>query len=62
MGGPEWMLVVVGGPILLAAAFIWALLNNRRRSAAQKARTEDATRELYRQEDRADKEREAPRS
>ena len=53
-----WGIVIVIGPILLAAAIIWAMVNNRqtRRGAA---RTEAATRDLYREQDAADK-REGP--
>ena len=45
------------GPIVLGAVLLWALLNNRR-SKGQERRTEEATREMYKQQERDDK---APR-
>lgn len=53
-GGGIWGFVVIGGPILLALALIWAKLNNRRSNASER-RTEEATRNLYEQQDREDK-------
>lgn len=49
-----WPVITILGPIVLAVAIIWAILNNRRSKAAE-ARTEAATRELYEQQDREDK-------
>ena len=42
------------GAALLAAAIAWAMLNNRQ-SKGEHRRTEEATRDLYREQDRADK-------
>lgn len=39
----EWGIMTIAGPILLGLVLAWAMLNNRR-SAAEKRRTEDATR------------------
>lgn len=50
-----WGVMTIVGPILLGLALIYAILANRRRSAADRRRTEEATRELYREEDRAEK-------
>ncbi|HEX8301841.1 hypothetical protein [Sphingomonas sp.] len=46
------------GPILLAAAIIWAMLHNRG-TRAEVQRTEDATREMYDAQDADDKVRDA---
>lgn len=56
MPGTFWGIMTIVGPILLGLVLLWALLHNRR-SRAEKARTERATRELYEQLDREDKER-----
>jgi hypothetical protein len=46
--GSLWSLATILGPILLAAAIVWALMRNRRRDTPQDvARTEAATHELY---------------
>jgi hypothetical protein len=50
-------ILVILGPILLAAAIAWAMLRNRG-SRADIERTEAATRERYEQQDREDKARE----
>jgi len=49
-----WGVVTVLGPILLALALIFGIVANRR-SAAEKRRTEQATHDLYVEEDRAEK-------
>ncbi|TGX53632.1 hypothetical protein E5A73_12480 [Sphingomonas gei] len=49
-------ILVIVGPILLALAIAWAMLRNRS-SREDIARTENATRELYDQQDREDKAR-----
>ena len=53
-GSGIWGIVIIVGPLLLAAALAWAVLNNRQ-SRRGEARTEAATRELYREQDAADK-------
>ena len=53
-GSSLWGLLTVVGPILLAAVVLWAVLNNRR-SRGEKRRTEEATRNLYKEVDRTDK-------
>ena len=45
--------MVIIGPIVLAAVLLWAILNNRT-SARQKERTEDATRRMHEQQNRED--------
>ena len=47
-----WSIVTIGGPILLALALLWALLRNRAQRGDVE-RTEQATREVYRQENEA---------
>jgi hypothetical protein len=49
-------IMVIAGPILLALAIAWAMLRNRG-SKRDVARTEDATRRMYDQQDRDDKAR-----
>jgi hypothetical protein len=44
-------LMEIIGPILLGMALVYGIVQTRRRSRAAKARTEAATRNLYRQED-----------
>lgn len=51
----------IAGALLLGAAIAWAALHNRQ-SKSGKARTEAATRELYEEQDRADKAGESQRS
>lgn len=51
-----WGVMTVIGPILLGAALIWALMRNRQqRTRKSKELTEKATRDLYEQLDREDK-------
>jgi hypothetical protein len=49
--------MVIVGPIVLAAVLLWAVLHNRT-SRAQKARTEDATRRVRDEQNREDVARE----
>ncbi len=56
-GGSLWGLMTVVGPILLLGVITWAMLRNRTRTRAAKERTEQATRELYEESDRASKAR-----
>ncbi len=53
-GSGLWGILVIVGPILLAAAIAWAALNNRQSKAAER-RTEEATHDLYKEQDAADK-------
>lgn len=46
-------LMVIVGPLVLLAALAWAVLHNRR-SRGQEQRTEQATRDLYKEQGRAD--------
>ncbi len=50
--GPLWSIITIIGPLLLIAVLAWAVLRNRS-SRAQIEETEQATRDLYREEDRA---------
>jgi len=45
--------MIILGPVLLAAALAWAMLHNRT-SRRQKAETEQATKRLYEEQDRID--------
>lgn len=47
-----WLLIVAGGPVLIAVLIAVALLQRRKRSPAERAATERATAELYKPEDR----------
>jgi hypothetical protein len=51
---PLQTLMTIVGPILLAAAIIWAILHNKG-TKAEVQRTEDATREMYAAQDAEDK-------
>ncbi|MFS0738301.1 hypothetical protein ABC347_14750 [Sphingomonas sp. 1P06PA] len=53
-GGMGWSLITIIGPIVLAVVLIWAIFRNRT-SKAELDRTEQATRELYREQDAVDK-------
>ncbi len=46
-------IAAIGG-VLLAAVLVWAIIANRRRSNADRRRTQDGTRNLYREIDRED--------
>ena len=54
-----WTAVTVLGPLLLAAVLAYAVFRNRT-SSARKARTEDATRDLYQRTDAEDRRRDNP--
>jgi hypothetical protein len=49
-GGFNWSLLTIVGPALLAVVILWALLKNRA-SRADRARTEEGTRQVYAQEE-----------
>lgn len=42
-----WMLVVIGGPVVIAAAIAYALLTRRSKSVGEAAALRSATRRLY---------------
>lgn len=46
-----WGVITIVGPILLAAALLYAIVTNRKRSKAQRDLTERATREQYERTD-----------
>lgn len=50
-GGGSWGIVTIIGPLLLAAVLLWALLRNRKVSKSDVDRTEQGTRDLYREEE-----------
>jgi ABC-type nickel/cobalt efflux system permease component RcnA len=56
--GNLWSLATIIGPILLAAAILWALMRNRRQRPEEIARSERAVHDNYERTDREDHERE----
>jgi heme oxygenase len=48
-------IVAIVGGALLGAALLFGIITNKRRSAAEKERTQQATKELYKTVDREDK-------
>jgi hypothetical protein len=50
LGGGNWAILNIVGPLLLAAVLLWALLRNRK-SRRGGTDTEQATRDLYREEE-----------
>ncbi|WP_394646330.1 hypothetical protein [uncultured Sphingomonas sp.] len=56
IGDGLWSFVVIGGPIVLVLALLFAMLRNRR-SARDEARTEQATRDLYKRQSAEDRPR-----
>ncbi|MHC9419138.1 hypothetical protein ACYZX9_11150 [Sphingomonas citri] len=55
-GDGVWSFVVIAGPIILVAALLFAILRNRR-SRHDEARTEEATRALYKEQSAEDRAR-----
>jgi hypothetical protein len=53
LGGLSWGIMTIVAPLILAAVILWALLRNRKGGRSSIDRTEQATRENYREEDRA---------
>jgi hypothetical protein len=51
LGGGNWAIINIVGPLLLAAVLLWALLRNRRVRKEDVDRSEHATRDLYREEE-----------
>ena len=43
-----WLVIVAGGPLLLAALLAWALLTRRRIGPVERRERDEATRETYR--------------
>ena len=56
--GSLWGILTIIGPILLAAAIIWAMFHNRG-SRADIAHTEEATHRMYDEQNREDQARDA---
>ncbi|MGZ8284811.1 MAG: hypothetical protein ACXW27_09350 [Allosphingosinicella sp.] len=50
-GGGSWGIVTIVGPLLLAAVLLWVLLRNRKSGKRDVDRTEQATHDLYREEE-----------
>jgi hypothetical protein len=50
-GGGSWGIINFVGPLLLAAVLLWVLLRNRKARKIDVDRTEEGTRELYREEE-----------
>jgi hypothetical protein len=51
LGGGSWGIINIVGPLLLAAVLLWALLRNRKTSKRDVDRSEQGTRDLYREEE-----------
>jgi hypothetical protein len=51
LGGGNWAILNIVGPLLLAAVLLWALLRNRKSRKVDVDRTEQATREAYDEEE-----------
>ena len=52
LGGFNWGIILIVAPLLMVIVFAWAAMKNRK-SKTSMERTEEGTRELYRQEDAA---------
>jgi hypothetical protein len=50
-GGGSWGIINIVGPLLLAAVLLWVLLRNRKARNKDVDRTEQGTRNLYREEE-----------
>ena len=51
-----WTLLVIVGPLVLIGAIAWAMINNRT-TPAEDARSEAATREMYKEQSAEDEAR-----
>lgn len=51
LGGGSWAIINVVGPLLLAAVLLWVLIRNRKSRKVDDDRTEQGTRDLYREEE-----------
>ena len=49
--GNLWFIAIVGGPILIAIGFIYALMRRRRMNRSEKVATAIGTKEVYKQEE-----------
>ncbi len=45
-----WLLVVAGGPVILAAALAYALLRRRHQTPTARSKSDRKTEELYKQQ------------
>ncbi len=53
-GGFNWSILTILGPLLIVIVLAWAVMRNKKASRPEDIRrTEDATRDLYREEDAA---------
>ena len=53
LGGFSWGIQTIIGAALLAAVLLWAMLRNRKSTREEVDRTEQSTRDLYREEESA---------
>jgi hypothetical protein len=51
LGGGNWAIVNIVGPLLLAAVLLWVLFRNRKSRHRDVDRTEQGTSDLYREEE-----------
>ena len=53
-GGFNWSILTILGPLLIVIVLAWAVMRNKKASRPEDIRrTEEATRDLYREEDAA---------
>jgi hypothetical protein len=50
-GGGSWGILTIIGPLLLAAVLLWVLFRNRKSRKSDIDRSEQGTRDLYREEE-----------
>ena len=53
--GALWSIATILGPLLLLAALVYGVMKSRGRGPTAKNVTEEATRDLYREADRAER-------
>ncbi|MFL6844919.1 MAG: hypothetical protein ACJ8ER_08585 [Allosphingosinicella sp.] len=51
LGGGNWTIIDIVLPVLLAAVLLWAVLRNRKARRGEVDRSEQATRDVYREEE-----------
>jgi len=57
LGGLNWGVMTIVGPLLLAAVLLWAVLRNRKTRRGDVGRSERGTRDVYDESERVRQER-----